>query len=281
MTTRENDNQMFKTRDWQRPWIPSIDDLWDAYEKVKTNYTNGIFKGTTATIIDALSFVSTWQVWRVPFINKWLLCMVSIVLLGTRKLEDVYIRGCQKLPPWLRGKLEHLKISVHLHKAEDVLEDILEKLENLPSTTNVEVDNIRSWIPAIPTSTDLKSASGRIKSNFTQGSVFNGIKLTCNDTVSILAAWNFWSSSIGQYLLGFSLTLVEEGVLAILKFYQWISIYLSLVVYLTRLADFIHNFRQQVVPAKLDNGHAALLVQEDESEENEHNDSTATPHHLQ
>ena len=220
--------------------------------------------------------------------------------MGTRKLEDVYIRGCQKLPPWLRGKLEHLKISVHLHKAEDVLEDILEKLENLPSTTNVEVDNIRSWIPAIPTSTDLKSASGRIKSNFTQGSVFNGIKLTCNDTVSILAAWNFWSSSIGQYLLGFSLTLgklirnkiwvsilkgffitVEEGVLAILKFYQWISIYLSLVVYLTRLADFIHNFRQQVVPAKLDNGHAALLVQEDESEENEHNDSTATPHHLQ
>ena len=78
MTTRENDNQMFKTRDWQRPWIPSIDDLWDAYEKVKTNYTNGIFKGTTATIIDALSFVSTWQVWRVPFIHKWLLCMVSI-----------------------------------------------------------------------------------------------------------------------------------------------------------------------------------------------------------
>ena len=75
---------------------------------------------------------------------------------------------------------------------------------------------------------------------------------------------------------------VEEGVLAILKFYQWISIYLSLVVYLTRLADFIHNFRQQVVPAKLDNGHAAMLVQEDESEENlSHNDSTATPHHLQ
>jgi len=282
MSTRENDNQMM-TRAW-RPWIPSIDDLWDAYEKVKTNYTNGIFKGTTATLIDVLSFVSTWQVWRLPFIHKWLLCMVSIVLLGVRKLEDFYIRGCQKLPPWLRSKIERLRISVHLHKAEDVLEHILEKLENLPSNSTVEVDNIRSWIPAIPSSTDLKSASGRIKSNFTQGSIFNGIKLTCNDTVSVLAAWNFWKSSIGQFLLGFSLTLVEEGVLAILKFYQWVSIYLSVIVYLTRLADSIHNFRDQVAPAaQLDNGHAALLAQEDERSEEDltQNNSTATAQHIQ
>ena len=76
---------------------------------------------------------------------------------------------------------------------------------------------------------------------------------------------------------------VEEGVLAILKFYQWISIYLSLVVYLTRLADFIHNFRQQVVPAKLDNGHAALLAQEDERSEEDltQNNSTATAQQIQ
>ena len=225
--------------------------------------------------------------------------------MGVRKLEDFYIRGCQKLPPWLRSKIERLRISVHLHKAEDVLEHILEKLENLPSNSTVEVDNIRSWIPAIPSSTDLKSASGRIKSNFTQGSIFNGIKLTCNDTVSVLAAWNFWKSSIGQFLLGFSLTLgklirnkytyqgnyllsisitVEEGVLAILKFYQWVSIYLSVIVYLTRLADSIHNFRDQVAPAaQLDNGHAALLAQEDERSEEDltQNNSTATAQQIQ
>ena len=112
MSTRENDNQMM-TRAW-RPWIPSIDDLWDAYEKVKTNYTNGIFKGTTATLIDVLSFVSTWQVWRLPLIHKWLLCMVSIgnlraiflllnpALTGLLSCSSL---GCQKTRGFLHTRL--------------------------------------------------------------------------------------------------------------------------------------------------------------------------------
>ena len=77
---------------------------------------------------------------------------------------------------------------------------------------------------------------------------------------------------------------MEEGVLAILKFYQWVSIYLSVIVYLTRLADSIHNFRDQVAPAaQLDNGHAALLAQEDERSEEDltQNNSTATAQHIQ
>ena len=60
------------------------------------------------------------------------------VLLGLRKMEHFYMLGCQKIPTWLKTKIDVLKIPVLLHKAQDLLEDILEKLENLPSSTEVE-----------------------------------------------------------------------------------------------------------------------------------------------
>ena len=61
-----------------RPWVPSIDDVWDAVEKVKANYANGFYRGTTSTILDFMVFVSTWQVWKLPFVHNWLLFIFSL-----------------------------------------------------------------------------------------------------------------------------------------------------------------------------------------------------------
>ena len=59
-----------------------------------------------------------------------------------------------------------------------------------------------------PTTTDLKSAYVRVKHNFVQGrTVYEGVKRTFSDAISVVGAWTFWSSSVGQFLLGFVLTI--------------------------------------------------------------------------
>lgn len=265
LSPQEHDDNQKMMKPW-RPWIPSIDDLWDAYEKLKTNFDDGIYKGTTATLLDVLAFVSTWHVWKLPLVHKWLLCIFSIVLLGLRKMEHFYMLGCQKIPTWLKTKIDVLKIPVLLHKAQDLLEDILEKLENLPSST--EVEDVRSWVPTVPSVSDLKSAYGRIKCNFADGTTFlDGFKSTFNDATSILGSWNFWRSSIGQFILGFSLTLAEEGVLGMVKLYQWVlSKSPSISDYMMQLAGFIHDLRDKMVPEQLENGQQLVAQESNDSQ---------------
>merc|ERR1712080_707506 len=113
-----------------RPWIPSIDDCWDAYERIKANFSRGIIRGANQTIIDTVAFVSTWRIWKTPYVLRCLIFIISMGLICLRRLNNIFTRVYSNLPSWVRHRLDVLKIPIRLQKAQDVLEDTLEKLEN-------------------------------------------------------------------------------------------------------------------------------------------------------
>ena len=52
-------------------------------------------------------------------------------LLTVRKIEHFYLKITGALPTWLKNKVDLLRIAPFLRKVDNVLENILEKLEHL------------------------------------------------------------------------------------------------------------------------------------------------------
>ena len=52
-------------------WVPVIDDLWDAVERVKENFSRGVFKGLEQTLQDALFWIASWRIWQTTSVREW------------------------------------------------------------------------------------------------------------------------------------------------------------------------------------------------------------------
>ena len=62
---------------WE-PWIPSIDDIWDALQRVKGNFANnGFARGGWQTMVDTFNFISTWRIWKTETILRTLVFVIS------------------------------------------------------------------------------------------------------------------------------------------------------------------------------------------------------------
>ncbi len=57
-------------------WIPTIpytlDDLWALIEKLKANFSHGLFEGLEETLQDVILWVTSWQIWQNPSVQEWL-----------------------------------------------------------------------------------------------------------------------------------------------------------------------------------------------------------------
>ena len=123
----------------------------------------------------------------------------------------VYTRS----PLWLKTKLDSLKIPVNLHKFQDTLEDLVEKLEHeigvvvaqVAQLPDREIDNPRSWIPTMPSLNDCGRAVQRIRANFaTQGFGSTLVNLL-RDAFNLIGSSKFWQSKYGKALVRLTLTL--------------------------------------------------------------------------
>lgn len=60
-----------KYLEYRRHYFPAIDDFWDIVERVKANFSEGVFKGLEKTLQDLLFWVTTWQIWQTKTIQDW------------------------------------------------------------------------------------------------------------------------------------------------------------------------------------------------------------------
>lgn len=285
---------------WE-PWIPSVDDFWDAYQRIKANYSMGIIKGTNQTLTDTWDFVSTWRIWRTQSALKWLLFVVSLGFICLRRLDVIYQTFYSYMPPWVAQRLDILKIPVYLRKGEDKLEDIIENLDNelghriaqAQAEPPQEADRVRSWIPALPSRVDLWQGCQKVRANITEQGLIEGCKTSVADIFSILASWKFWQSNYGRVLIRLVLTFAEFLVLKIKSLYDWVDSKVPKVNVdqtLTDLANYIHDLRRRIAPLNPENGHAIAPVVEDtvpavmedteDEEEKELNDTKDTDDEL-
>lgn len=44
-------------------WIPSIDDFWDAVQRIKGNFSQGYLTGIERTCIDIWHWIRSWSIW--------------------------------------------------------------------------------------------------------------------------------------------------------------------------------------------------------------------------
>ena len=64
---------------WE-PWIPSVDDIWDAVQRVRSNFADhGWARGGWQTLIDTFNFISTWRIWKT---KKFLSTLVFVISFG-------------------------------------------------------------------------------------------------------------------------------------------------------------------------------------------------------
>ena len=196
-----------------------------------------------------------------------------------------------RCPQRWRPKLDSYKIPVRLHKFQETLEDLVEKLEHeiglivaqAAQYPDREIDFARSWIPTMPSLDDCRRALQKVRANFTGQGWFNALVQSFNDAVALLATWKFWQSKYGKALIRLTLTLgmsmdfspifscevyisyflAESTVRRIKICYDWTKTKIpsfDLDKKLNDLANYIHNLRDRLAPLNPDNGHALAAI---------------------
>ena len=136
------------------------------------------------------------------------------VLLCSRSLERAYMYMHSICPQRWRPKIDSYKIPVRLHKFQETLEDLVEKLEHeiglvvaqAAQEPDREIDYVRSWIPTMPSLNDCTRALQKVRANFSGHGWFNALQESINDILSLLATWKFWQSKYGKALIRLTLT---------------------------------------------------------------------------
>merc|ERR1712020_324748 len=89
--------------------VPSMDDFWAVVQRLKANFSIGLFKGLEQTLSDVLFWISSWSIWNVYNVREWLQYLLGLVLATVR------ISGR------LQTQVENLKIGVKLGKLADFI----------------------------------------------------------------------------------------------------------------------------------------------------------------
>ena len=123
-------------------WIPTIpytlDDLWALIEKLKANFSHGLFEGLEETLQDVILWVTSWQIWQNPSVQEWLQYFLELADNVAQKLESWWdwIYHHEKMPGFVQTRLDFLKIDVFLDNFRQVLSNQQEKLVDSTSASS-------------------------------------------------------------------------------------------------------------------------------------------------
>merc|ERR1712018_912566 len=112
--------------------VPSMDDFWAVVQRLKANFSIGLFKGLEQTLSDVLFWTSSWSIWNVYNVREWLQYLLGLVLATVR------ISGR------LQTQVENLKIGVKLGKLADFIQGQRDRLGSVPvdqATPSAESNN--------------------------------------------------------------------------------------------------------------------------------------------
>merc|ERR1711997_958471 len=101
--------------------VPSMDDFWAVVQRLKANFSIGLFKGLEQTLSDVLFWISSWSIWNVYNVREWLQYLLGLVLATVR------ISGR------LQTQVENLKIGVKLGKLADFIQGQRDRLGSIPA----------------------------------------------------------------------------------------------------------------------------------------------------
>merc|ERR1711997_615765 len=114
-------NEINQNEDVQRGWVGfgfEPDDFWDMIERIKQNFSMGLFNGIEETFKDVVFWVMSWKIWEVYNVRDWIQYLLTLVEKSIRILEDIYhkVFHHQWMPICVRNKIGWLKINVRLEK---------------------------------------------------------------------------------------------------------------------------------------------------------------------
>ena len=74
-----------QNKDLQNGWFGfDLDNFWDMIERIKQNFSMGLWNGMEETLKDVVLWVMSWNIWEVYNVRDWIKYLLTLSKFGLK-----------------------------------------------------------------------------------------------------------------------------------------------------------------------------------------------------